>query len=545
MQNESTNKKSVPNIVVWSWVRTVLGLSGCELLIFSYLFSRTFDNVHRCYTALMDFSDWFGITRQAVSRHITKLCERGYIEKETLQDKTNPMIKHNSYMVCMQKVTQLCEESDDGSYANFLESYSSILKQKFPNDSATIDDYICKLSSWHKNRNIEVCATLGELSQAICADTGDNKVGLMELLESIREHSESFTKYRASTFNGTEKKTVRKKKASASGTLIDVPKRQSKQALKNEWDSAKRQMAASFVAMRLQGNEELLELLMRFLDTDNGRNYSPDQWQRQLDNMYDSGRTVERMIVGVRTSYMNNYRSLYLADKNEIDIQKKLDEVDRYVAEEAENSDELRELLKSYVLEVPKGKSSTIKQFKLALVNLSNLCETTKKKIESVRTSYTNSYAALAYPNSSTVSDEPIDMDKKHSEVEAFIADGFYYLCDDLRDSLHVYIDNTQAGRTMSYETFCIILDNLRLFCLDDGDKVSKVKLAIQRNSNWFATEDFEETRKIKAKFETRETMAASFDRSRKHRVMQYKQNHPNDERLANVAAGRTGMRVI
>ena len=68
-----TGCKFAPTIVVWSWMRTVLNLSGSELLIFSYLYSQTFDDSHKCYTTLSDMSDWFGLTRQTISRNIDKM----------------------------------------------------------------------------------------------------------------------------------------------------------------------------------------------------------------------------------------------------------------------------------------------------------------------------------------------------------------------------------------------------------------------------------------------------------------------------------------
>ena len=70
---------SVPNIVMWSWMRTVLRLCGSELLIFSYIFSQTFDSSHRCYACLIDMEDWFGVTRQTISRNIDRLVEKGFV----------------------------------------------------------------------------------------------------------------------------------------------------------------------------------------------------------------------------------------------------------------------------------------------------------------------------------------------------------------------------------------------------------------------------------------------------------------------------------
>ena len=64
---------------------------------------------------------------------------------------------------------------------------------------------------------------------------------------------------------------------------------------------------------------------------------------------------------------------------------------------------------------------------------------------------------------------------------------------------------------------------------------MNKVKLAIQNNSNKFATEDFEETRKIKGKLETRESKANSLDRARMQKVLMEKMKNPNNPKLRDV----------
>lgn len=531
----------IPNVVIWAWMRTVLNLSGNELFVFSYIFSQCFDNQHKCYAKLSELSSIFGITRQTISRNIELLEDKNLVKKTTTTDIINPIIKHNCYQVNIDYITKLCEESDYDSYQNFLDSYSSILKQKFPDDDKQIDEYLSSLASWHKEKDTEL------------------KIKLKDLVSVIQNSTDTFTNIQQaiSAFNNTVPKVYReqdyipvnteKQDNTKQKKLIQTPKRKSKQALKNEWDVEKRTMSNSFVVMNAGGNEELLSLINSFLTTDNGRNYTPDQWQQQLDNMYKYGRTVERMIEGVRLSYMNNYRSLYIVDRSEVDIEEKLNVINDYIVTECNNNEELKDLLCSYVLETPKGKSCTHKQFKLLLKQLSSICKTTEDKINSVRTSYTNSYAALAYTsmyNNQTASSEQ-DIDKKKDKIKQFISDGYYHLVPNLENMLMSYITETDVGKSMSYTNFSIILDNLRLLCFDDDDKVMRIRLAIQNNATKFAAEDFEETRKLKAKSETRETMAASLDRSRKLRVQQYKIQHPNDERVKNVESLTIGKNFL
>ena len=536
------NISTIPNIVVWSWMRTVLKLSGSELLIFSYIFSQTFDSVHRCFTCLSDMESWFGITRQTISRNIDRLAEKDFVVKECKNDYINPMIKHNSYYVNIDVITELCENSDYDSYTNFLDSYRFILKQKFPKDSATIDEYLGELSSWHKNKDITVCITLNELASLMHSEDASN-LPISDVLNVIRKSNKKIKHNPVKSYVVKEESQT-ETECQKSVKLFSEPPKKSKRALKVEWDKDKRAMTNSFVYMRLGGNEELLDLLNKFLDTDNGKSYTPDQWEQQLETLYRYGRTVERMIDGVRTTYMNNYRQLYLIDKSEVDIDLKLNEVERYVAEFGNGNEELKDLLCSYVTEVPKAKSYTVKQFKLSLKQLTNICPTVEEKLASVERSYINAYSALAYPNSSPLSYNKaqsdsnfgaIDIDRKIERVHDFITEGYYQLCDGLEDALIDYVNKTKVGQSMSYDSFCIILDNLRLFCLDDNDKVGKVKLAIQNNSNKFATEDFEETRRIKGKLETRESKARSLDRARMQKVYMEKMKNPSNKKLKDI----------
>lgn len=534
---------NVPNIVMWSWMRTVLNLTGAELLIFSYLFSQTFDDVHKCYTCLSDMETWFGITRQTISRNIDKLCARGFVEKEILSDAINPMIKHNNYKVCVQYITKLCEKSDYNSYANFLDSYGMILKQKFPDDETTIDEYLTSLATWHKNKDIEVCITLNEVAQLISSGSSDNHISIIDMLTDIRNKNKSIKKFPEKAFKQTSPniEPTKKQDVNNSGLFANVkPKRKSKKAKLEEWYTEKKNITQNFMYMKLGGNDELQELLYKFLETDNGMSYTPPQWEQQLDNMFVHGRTVDRMISGVKNSYMNNYRTLYIVDKSEVDIDEKFSAIDDYVSEQCDNNKELKDLLYSYVTDVSKGKSCTIRQFNMLLENLSNICVTTEEKIKSVKTSYANSYSALAYPRQSyntnnQSNEEAIDIEEKIKCVKDFIHNGYYYLCDGLEEALLQYVESTSYGRSVDVKTFYIMLDSLRLFCLNDIEKVAKVKLAIQNNYSKFATEDFAETKRLKDSLRTREDVAKHNDRSRKLAVIKEKQRHPNNPKIVNV----------
>lgn len=527
---------SIPNVVIWSWMRTVLELCGTELFVFAYLFSQTFDVSHKCYACLADMETWIGATRQTITRNIDNLVKKGFVIKECSKDAMNPIIKHNSYMVDTQLITKMCEESDHDSYLNFLDSYRLMLKQKFPEDGTQIDDYLSELITWHDSKDITVCVRLNELASLIYTNVDDNK-SITDVLEYVRKSNKKLSHYPEKSYiekNITLESPNEVSEPVQNKLFSAEPKKKSKKALKAEWDADKRAMNVEFIMMKVGGNEELAELLDNFLDTDNGRSYTPAQWEKQLDILYRYGRTPERMIEGVNISYMNNYRQLYIIDKTEKDIDLKLSEIDEYVTEQADGNEELKDLLCSYITDVPVAKSCSIRQFKMKLRDLSNLCRTTDEKLASVKRSYQNSYASLAYKSKSN-EDVPIDIDRKLDKVHEFIKEGFYHLCDGLEDALVLYVTETSAGRTMTYTKFCTVLDGLRVFCFDDRDKVIKVKQAIQNNADYFAREDFNETKKLKDRLESRSGKADSLDRSRKQKVMMEKLKNPNDSRLDDV----------
>ena len=497
-------KKAVPNIILWSWMRNVLKLSGNSLLVFSCIFSQTPDPTHGSCIPMQDFEYWLGLTRQAISRIIKSLCEKNYVCKDCKVNKQNPMIKYNMYFINFNYVRELCQKSCVADYQNFIESYDHALKCF--DESGNID-----VLTMAQAQNIENVSDIPDVHDALKA-------------LNTKEHSES-------TYIFKDKKST----TSDQKTLISAPKRKSKASKRNEWDVEKRTMSQDFVCMNAQGNEELLELLNNFLDTDNGRSYTPQQWQAQLDNLQIHGRTVQRMIDGVRTSYMNNYRQLYIRDKSEVEIDEKMSLIDEYVASSCNNNEEIKELLISYVMDVPRAKASTARQFKMNLATLSSICTTEESKLNSIRNSYANSYASLAYSNSGTTVSSTVDIDEKIDAVHTFISKGYYHLVKGLQDSLITYVKDTDKGRSVTLSKFNIMLDSLRLYCLDDDDKVSKVKLAIQNNSDKFATEDFSETAKIRAKMETRESLASDYDRSRYQKVVQYKMRHKNDPLVQDV----------
>ena len=532
----------IPNIVIWSWMRTVLDLSGSELLIFSYIFSQTFDNVHPCTTKLSEMETWFGVSRQTITRNVEKMVNKGFILKNCTNDPFNPIIKHNSYKVDVENITHLCEDSDFDSYTNFIESYKSILIQKFPDDETTIDEYFKRFLSWHKAKNEIVNVRFADICKAIVSNEINLSDNFGTFIQSLSEIDNGVPEFTVSNKSENVSNSLKQSTESADTvtmvSLIEKSKpKKTKAEIRNEAKAKKIMLNHDFVVNHGSNNQELLELLNEFLETKNGKSYTVVQWQFQLQDLLKYGRNLKRMIPAVRQACKCGYRSIIFEDKTESDIDEKLLEVDLYVSEFADGNEELAELLKDYVQDVAHGKKVTVKQFRLMLKNLTTLCPTTEDKIASVETSYACGYNALAYSNtsnsSSIVSDKCVDIDAKIEAIDEFITNGWYQLVDGLRDSLISYVKTTHHGMTMTVDSFKLNLDMLRLNCFLDDDKVNSVKRAVLNNYPRLCTENFDETRNLTKKHTSREAQAKSLDRSRMQDVQSYHRKHPDDPRLS------------
>lgn len=548
------NKKPIPNLIIWSWMRTTLGLVGSELLIFSYLFCKTYDSTHFFFIPLSDMEQMFGLTRQTISRNIDKLVNKEIILKKCVKDGINPMIKHNGYTLDMSYIADLCKNSGSDNYNNFLDSLRTEFKERYNTESEMIDNYFDLLYRWNGIKDRKIQGSLEELAKFFKENDISEPIPISEFVKVVKEeHEKNKVRSNKDTIlsNNDElnkeqidkaktKKSISNSKA-PTGKLFEEPKRKSTRAKKAEWDIDKRAMTDSFVTTHLSGNGELRDLLHKFLDTANGKSYTPYQWEIQLDDMYKYGRTVPRMIQGVRKSFANNYRTLYIKDSDEVDFDLKCCEIYKFVAEYGEGSEKLKEILVNYISDVQKPKRCTANQFKMLLMELHELCPTLEQKLKSAEYCYIHSYNSLAYSNSNNFNNNSnnsintVDLDKKIEAVHKFIQDGCYYLCEGLEESLIEYVSNTQAGSTMSYDDFCTNLSNFRLFCLDDKRKVEVLHNAIKNNYKTIIMEDYQESKTLKASGRTRDFVARCNDRARKEDVLEELEKHPNNPKLKGI----------
>ena len=274
----TAEKQKMPNIMIWSWMSSVLHLSCNELLIFAYIFSMSFDNIHRCYTTLNAMEDWFSLSRQAVSRRIQNMVDQELLTKQTLVD--SGFIKHNSYSVNMAKVTELCENSDYDTYKNFIESYGSALKQRFPADEIKIDNYLDSLIQWHEVKDTQVCLTMKQISDILLYEDAP---------DTITEVIELVSKQTKRVVPKVIKPPVSEPSITSDGSLFaDIaPKKKPRLTRSMQAQEDKRQMAVDFVVHNYSGNEEIIDAINEYLDTPEGKKFTPDQWRKQLNNMYN------------------------------------------------------------------------------------------------------------------------------------------------------------------------------------------------------------------------------------------------------------------
>lgn len=564
MIDKALKDNSSPNIVIWSWMRTVLNLSGSELLIFAYLYSQTFDNGHRCYSTLANMSDWFGLNRNTVARNIDKMVVSGIVSKETLQDLRKPLIKHNRYQVNMTHITNLCEKSDFNSYTNFIASYKQILIQKFPDDSKKIETYFDRFLSWHENKHAIVQVDMLTLSQLLCRLASPGSV----------PESENFLTNIANLINPSEVSSVVNEINPIQNNIVDpcnIPTNntksnknpitpenypslfppvkpvstKSKKVLFEEHLDTKRKMNAEFCA--LYGNDALLDMLNKFLETKHGESFYPGQWKTQLEDLKTLGETPDRMFESVRNSYKSNYRFLIYEDKNATLFKDKLAVIDTFISTNGENNVELRQLLIDYIKDVTKGQQASSNQLKRLLEELKRICVTVPQMIESVGESYTHSWAALAYKDRhssnnnnsdylsmSTLSKEECTQQKVQL-IENFIDKNYYHLHNEVKEMLLKYINSVPSGINMSPEMFQANLELLRLYCLSEDRLKESLLTATVKNLDVLCKEDFAESRQIASKHMSRDSLAESYARTRHQHVLTYQSKHPNDPRLKNL----------
>lgn len=555
--NRIYSNSQMPNFVVWDWMREALGLSGANLMIFAYVFSQSFDGIHYSTTSLSTMEKWFGITRQTISRNLDKMS---YVTKLTYVNSEQNNFKYNYYRVDMEAVLALCEKAGTTIYENFMLSYKNILLLKFPEDEKQIDSYFDVMLGWHRATNKEYNVSFQAIAAIVdMLQNIDDTTSFEEALNNVTHQPVNFitpdivTAELTNTIPEVEPEEVKpvvttpEKPVKKPGKFkaMDVlkpakPKKESKQARRNREHADMIAMTEEFVVMYGENNEELREVLLNYLDYRVSTFITPAQWSANLSIFRKVHKTVSEMITGATTSLAAGYRQLAYENKQVVasddNKTKRAIVVDKFMTDINETDTTLKELLLKYSNEVATRRDVSPDQFAILLDNLHRICPTTEQKIESVRSAYASNWSALAYVNrfNNTASTDLDDVDReaKLVVINEFFIKGFYFLTPEIKDLLVQYVTDTKSGRSMSVNKFELALEFLRLHCPTDAGKITAIKSAIFKDTDYLCREDFNDTKQAKQSFMSLENRARSMDRNRQQKAHREYLINPEDPRF-------------
>lgn len=550
----------MPNFVVWNWMREALELSGTNLMIFAYVYSQSFDGVHYSTTSLSTMEKWFGITRQTISRNLERMP---YVKKLTYVNPEVNNFKYNYYRVDMEEILKICMNKGTSIYDDFMLSYKNILLLKFPEDDKEIDDYFDTMLNWHKLSNATYTVdfkTITTIVDMLMNSSVPEEKSFRSIIETLSKNNISqgyisdseVLKDTVSPTDASEpppeiSNTVEKPKVTGKFKATELfkptkPKKESKQARLNRERAEMDAMTRDFVLTYADNNSELLDILDAYLDFRVTSFITPAQWSANLKLFRKVHKTVPEMISGATTALAAGYRKLAYENQQTIIADNYKFErnnlVKEFVANYGEGNADLESVLLKYSEEVADRKNVTPNQFSVLLKNLHKLCPTTEQKLESVTNAYASGWSALAYANrfndctTSSASNTVIDKDKKLSIIDKFFTDGFYYLTPEIKELLIQYITETKSGRNMSANRFSLSLDFLRLHCPLEEHKITAIKEAILKDTEYLCREDFNDTKQAKKAYNSLENRAYNMDRNRKQTAHRYYMEHPTDPRF-------------
>ena len=443
----------MPNFVVWDWMRTGLGLSGVSIMIFAYIYSQSFDNSHAVSTSLATMSEWFGLTRQTLTRNIDKMP---YIIKDTSDEHTYGFYMFNYYKVDMEELLRYFEKSVNGSaYENFMLSYSQILKLKFPDDEKEIDNYFSDIIDWHYNvddRFMERVKTIARLGNDVRNNPEDYKdTSFTVAVNNTEELIKSFcdilsnvtgkeititptvsdkaiskndmpkndtTSPKSDAVETVEKTVESKPKRKSAKVMADMgmlskksPKTKTKAEEKAELSKKhfdELVLATNqYVALKYNNDEELIEVLIEYLKYRfEDKSYpTRSQWSALLRTLATYSDNETRVIV-VENALAGGYKKFSYETAEQIAEMKRRSQVandihqiiDDFCANKCENNKELSELLHEYYKTVNTSVSNT-KQVEEMLNMLDNTYPTLDGKLLSVRKAFASGWKTLVANN--------------------------------------------------------------------------------------------------------------------------------------------------
>lgn len=562
----------MPNFVVWDWMSSGLHLKGTNLLIFAYLYSQSFDGAHACTTSLTTMSEWFGITRQTISKNIDMMP---YVKKFVSQEHSSGnFYTFNHYKIDTEALSQHCIGLGGSVYESYMLSCKQILELKFPDDTKAIDDYFEDITEWHTNftrdeaNKIAAISRLGE----VVGNESDNCIKEMfadaiakvlkqlspELMNTtIAENTVSKSTSIKQNSRTANKITVPATTRTRSNTsLLPPPKPKTKQKTKAEIRNENLKICSeyttSFVAINYKGNQELERSLNNFLSVRISKGLSYEQWVVMLDKLMREtrGLDISEIVSLSDTAFVRNYMDIYYTPTNtskrtkqSATVEEMYDIVDDYVTKYAEENDELRNVLYNYCEDVAFVNELTHNQVKQLLTNLNRIAPDISDKIICVQNAYAGGWrsfnvASNGNNRNSTASNSnavAIDMDKKLDCIDKFISFSYWYETPNIKKLLVRYINETNAGKAMSLRQFKDALMYLRLHAPQSHDVERNVLEAITKNTTYLCREDFKDTAMAKKAYNSLEDRASNMERNRRASCEELKKKNPDNPLVANL----------
>lgn len=564
-EQDSINTGSeMPNFVVWSWMRNGLKLSGIHIMLFAYIFSQSCDNEHSTNTSLSVLSEWFGISRQTLSRNIDNLP---YIIKSVSQDTRHGFYTHNCYRVDMLGLLTYFQNCDKEVYEEFLAAYKGLLILKFPEDKESIEEYFIDILN--SASNLE---GIDKLMKTILISNMSVEKGtrFAPVLEAITTDGciptviqEPVTKSNTTRKKGSGKKPADLGiKSKPVKTTRKTPEEKLRQ--RNENIQKLQLLAANYVAMKVGNDAECLQLLnsyitdVLFYEEKTVNPMSPNSFQTLLKEL-DAFKTLEDKLEAIRTSIGHRYRGFCYVDKEKLSqkyfkqeqvelIHKHLES---FIEKYCSSNEDLSDLLRDYVDEVfiPTGKSS--RQFKLFLKKLEDANLSTENLYTVVSETYVNGWkrwsfefpdhftANLLNVESRKLSTPTVDMVEKEASVDTFFKEHYLYQNPEIKELLLQYIHETPNGQSMTVKEFVNKINYVIAHRYRIKDIVSCIKDAIALNLDNLCPVDFAIDKEIKQIHGSFEECLRIMDRERRRQCESERRRNPNDTRFKDMPMDR------
>lgn len=555
----------MPNFVVWDWMRRGLNLKGSNLLIFAYLYSQSFDGTHACTTSLATMSEWFGLTRQTISKTIDSMP---YIKKLVSQEhNSGSFYTYNYYRVDIDALLQYCHNIGGSVYESYMLSYKQILQLKFPEDEKEIDEYFESIMDWHSNlstqdiNKVNAIAKLGDnvrtnpedyikqvFSQAITS--------ALEQISTISLSTNSNTAVSASKTPNNAKSPAPTRKRNCVTTLLPKTKSvksKSKEQIRNENLDKCSKYLTSFIALTYNGDRELEESLQNYLSNRILMGLSFDQWRVMLDSFHNStkGMPISELKSIVDKAFIGNYKNLYYGNspinnqspiKKTATVESLLSLIDEFVINYGESNEELKEVLYNYAEEVAYINGVSVAQFKQLLNNLHRNCPQLQDKLISVQDAFAGgwkSFVPVSTHNNKFGTQNnvvvAVDMDKKMECIDNYISYSYWYQYPNIKKLLVRYINETNSGKGMTLRQFKDALMYLRLHSPQANDVERGVSEAIMKDTKYLCREDFKDTAQANKAYNSLEDRAHNMERNRRAECEKLKKANPNNPIVANL----------